>query len=99
MDTTENKTEQYTVIEKKGKDLEVDDIVWYAQEWKKLSKTDRNGYSVLQGMLALEYPKDIFLVRLPSPPMEVKDAEALKQEFFKEFSYQAKGQKNNPNKL
>ena len=58
----------HTVIEKKGKDLNVDDVVWYAQEWKKLSKTDR-GYSVLQGMLALEYPNDLFLVRIPSSPI------------------------------
>lgn len=62
-------THTVTVIEKKGKDLKVGDEVWYAQEWKKLSKTDRNGYSVLQGMLAFEYPNDLFLVRIPSSPI------------------------------
>lgn len=71
MDTTENK--QYTVIEKKGKDLKYGDLVCIGgSQWESFDKDFE------KSMKEFNDDEHVFLVRLPSsPPMEVKEQEAI----------------------
>ena len=78
MDTTENKTEQYTVIEKKGKDLKYGDLVCIGgSQWESFDKDFE------KSMKEINDDEHVFLVRLPSsPPMEVKDAEEVEEKII-----------------